>query len=257
MGRQINAAIKYPGFCEFLIIPCYHSESSEACLVLETGNLGEVVQDNIDNMSIKKQYFKPGQTVLVREIWQGRVWTARSMILIQDTPELIALYWAPGTLWKRARSHQGGEVAVIDCKQGNWELNDSILEGGGTLRLSIPGAFYSVLLFRNTDGTINRWYINLENPLTRTNKGFDYLDQFLDIIVAPDLKTWHWKDEDEFQEAQDLGLILPKEVKMLSEEGLKALELLQSDKSVFNGWEYWKPNPSWKIPALPEGWDII
>jgi hypothetical protein len=185
-------------------------------------------------MKKKKEYFKPGQTVLIREIWQRKVWTARPMILIQDIVELIALYWFPGTLWKRARNKQGGNVSVIDCKQGNWELHDVILEGGGTLRLSIPGAFYSVLLLRNTDGTINRWYINLENPLTRTNGGYDYLDKFLDIIVEPDLKTWHWKDEDEFHEAQDLGLISPQEAKMFRDEGLKALKLLQSGRSVFN-----------------------
>ncbi len=205
----------------------------------------------------RNEFFNPEQTVLVREIWQGRVWTARSMILIQDTPELIALYWVPGTLWKRARSHQGGDVAVNDCKIGNWELRNVILEGGGTLRLSIPGAFYSVLLFHNPDGTINRWYINLENPLKRTNRGFDYLDQFLDIIVEPDLKTWHWKDEDDFQEAQDLGLVSPQEAKMFRAEGLKALKLLQSRKSLFNSWERWKPEPSWKIPVLPEGWDVV
>jgi len=238
VGRQVNIAIKYPGFYEFKLV----------CLIMPA---------NADHTKNKKEYFKLGQTVLVREIWQQRVWTARPMILLQDTPKLIALYWIPGTSWKRARNHQGGDVSVIDCKQGNWELHDVILEGGGTLRLSIPGAFYSVLLFRNTDGTINRWYINLENPLTRTNGGFEYLDQFLDIIVEPDLKTWHWKDEDEFQEAQDLGLISPQEAKMFRDVGLKALELLQSCKSLFNGWEQWKPDPSWKVPVLPEGWDVV
>lgn len=179
------------------------------------------------------------------------------MILIQDTPELIALYWVADTSWKRARNHQGGDVAVIDCKIGNWELHDVILEGGGTLRLSIPDARYSVLIFRKIDGTIDRWYINLENPLVRTDRGFDYLDQFLDIIVEPDLRTWHWKDEDEFQEAQDLGLMSKQEAKTFRVEGEKALKLLLSGKSIFNGWEHWKPDPSWKVPVLPDGWDKI
>ncbi len=208
-------------------------------------------------MNIEKQYFKPGQIVLVREIWQLRVWTARPMILIQDTPELIAIYWVPGTHWKRARNHQGGDVSVIDCKQGNWALRDVMLEGGGTLRLSNPDTKFSILLFRNTDWTLNRWYINLEYPLTHTDRGFDYIDMLLDIIVEPDLRTWHWKDDDEFQEAQDFGLVSPEEAKMFRTEGLKALGLLQSGKSVFNPWEHWKPDPSWKIPVLPEGWDVV
>ena len=205
----------------------------------------------------RKEPFTPGQTVLIREIWQNRVWNARPMILVQDTKELVALYWVRNTLWKRARNHQGGEVTVAECKQGNWQLQDDIWHDEGALRLSIPHAKYSVLIFYNADGTVRHWYINLEHPLTRTERGFDYLDQFLDIIVEPDLKTWHWKDEEEFQEAQDLGLISKQESKVFRTEGLKALKLLQSGKSIFNGWEHWKPDPSWKIPVLPDGWDII
>jgi len=133
--------------------------------------------------------FQPGQIVLVREIWQGRVWTARPMVLVQDTTEMLALYWMPGTLCKRARNHQDEEVSITERKTNNWILQDNIWEGEGTLRLSVPGAKYSMLIFRNTGDTIRNWYINLEYPLTRTDRGFDYMDQILDIIVEPDLKT--------------------------------------------------------------------
>ena len=208
-------------------------------------------------INFRGKQFLPGQTVLVREIWQGKVWTARPMILVQDTAELLALYWVTGTIWKRARNHQGGEVSAPDRKTQNWELQDDIWKGQGTLRLSIPSAKYSVLLFRNTDNTHSNWYINLEYPLTRTARGFDYTDMILDIIVEPDLRTWYWKDEDEFQEAQDLGLISAKEAKSFRNEGEKALKLLQSGKSIFNGWEHWKPDPAWKVPVLPKGWDVV
>jgi protein associated with RNAse G/E len=101
------------------------------------------------------------------------------------------------------------------------------------------------------------WYINLEYPLTRTDTGFDYTDMLLDILVEPDLKNWRWKDADEFQEAVDIGLISSQEAKMFRAEGEKALKLLQSGKSVFNAWEHWHPDPSWLVPVLPDGWDII
>jgi uncharacterized protein len=201
--------------------------------------------------------FKPGQTVLVREIWQGKIWTARPMVLVQDTAELLALYWVPGTRWKRARNHQGGEVPTLDRKMQKWELHDDIWKGEGTLRLSIPGAKYSILIFRNSDNNISNWYINLEDPLTRMDRGFDYTDKILDMIVEPNLETWHWKDGDEFEEAQELGLISKQEAKAFQAEGEKALKLLRSGKSIFNGWENWKPDPSWRVPVLPEGWDVI
>jgi hypothetical protein len=30
-----------------------------------------------------------------------------------------------------------------------------------------------------------------------------------------------------------------------------------SGKSIFNSWEKWRPDPAWKVPVLPEGWDVL
>jgi len=54
-----------------------------------------------------------------------------------------------------------------------------------------------------------------------------------------------------------LDMISPQEAKMFRAEGEKALKLLRSGKSIFNGWEHWHPDPSWPVPILPDGWDII
>ena len=202
--------------------------------------------------------FTPGQTVLVREIWQGKIWTARLEIVVRDTPELLVLYKTRGTHWKQSISPEGTKPSVQSRKSGQWQLNDAVWNVEGNLRLNIPGSHYSVLAFWNDfHESLSCWYINLEYPLTRTEKGFDYTDMLLDIIVEPDLKTWRWKDADEFQQALDIGLISPQEAKMFRAEGEKALKLLQSGKSVFNGWENWQPDPSWPVPVLPEGWDVL
>ncbi len=101
------------------------------------------------------------------------------------------------------------------------------------------------------------WYINLEEPLRRTAMGFEYLDQFLDVIVKPDLSGWRWKDEDELEEAIALGLISRGKASAMRVEGEKVAVWIQSGKSPFNGWEKWRPDPSWKAPVLPDGWDKI
>jgi hypothetical protein len=177
---------------------------------------------------------------------------------VQDTPELLALYIPRGARWKQARSLDDKKVSTRARKTGEWKLVDAVWQGEGRLRLAVPGSKYSVLAFWNDNHeSLLYWYINLEEPLTRTNRGFDYMDQLLDIIVEPDLKTWHWKDEDEFEEALDLGLISPQEAKSFRIEGEKALKLLQSGKSIFNSWERWKPDPFWQVPVLREGWDAV
>ncbi len=202
--------------------------------------------------------FTPGQSVLVREIWQGKVWTARPEIVVQDTPELLVLYKARGTRWKQSISPDGTKPSVQSRKSGQWQLSDAVWDIEGNLRLNITGCHYSVLAFWNdSHESLRYWYINLEYPIIHTEKGFDYTDMLLDILVEPDLKTWHWKDADEFQEALDIGLISPQEAKMFRAEGEKALKLLQSGKSIFNHWENWRPDPSWQVPSLPGSWNII
>jgi predicted RNA-binding protein associated with RNAse of E/G family len=126
------------------------------------------------------------------------------------------------------------------------------------LRLSIPGAPYSVLIFWSTeDNSLTRWYINLEEPMVRTKQGFIYTDLILDIVAVPDLSKWYWKDEGECKEAVNLGLLSQEKVNELRSEGEKAVKWLQSGKSPFSGWEKWKPDPSWQMPVLPDGWDAV
>ncbi|CAM5283882.1 hypothetical protein SFUMM280S_03889 [Streptomyces fumanus] len=48
--------------------------------------------------------------------------------------------------------------------------------------------------------------MNLEEPLTRWAVGVDSEDHFLDLTVQPD-RSWLWRDEDEFAQAQRDGLM--------------------------------------------------
>ena len=131
------------------------------------------------NIPIKP--FLPGQPVLVREIWHGLRWTARPEIVVQDTPELLALYIPRGARWKQARSPNGTKVSISSRKTGEWKLADAVWQFEGRLRLAVPGSKYSVLAFWNDNHeSLLYWYINLEEPLTRTARGFDYMDQFKD-----------------------------------------------------------------------------
>jgi len=82
-------------------------------------------------------------------------------------------------------------------------------------------------------------------------------DNFLDVIVEPDLSAWHWKDEDEFAEAIELGIISPEKAQAIRADGERAANWIKSGNSPFNGWENWRPDPAWNASALPDGWDVI
>ncbi len=204
------------------------------------------------------RFFKTGDQVTVREIWAGSVWSARPMRVVQDTPEMLALYMSPGTRWKQPKNHQGERVTATDRREENWRLTDAIWEDQGILRLTIPGSMYSVLLFWHKNySALRAWYINLEESLYRTSVGFEYMDQILDVVVAPDLSDWYWKDEDDFKEAQRLLLISQEKAVALRADGERVVKMLQSGESPFNGWQNWHPDPDWPVPSLPADWDAI
>ena len=163
----------------------------------------------------------------------------------------------PGSQWKMPRSESGEKVSPADRERQGWVLHDSKWLDISLLRLSIPGERYSVLIFRDPQGVQLRWYINLEEPLERTPLGFDFHDSILDVILTPDLSGWRWEDEDELEDAVSAGIMSEEEAADLYTEGERAVDFLRSGKSPFNGWEKWRPDPSWPLPVLPAEWDTI
>ena len=103
-----------------------------------------------------------------------------------------------------------------------------------------------------------KWYVNLEDPLTHSAVGFDYLDQFLDIEIAPDLSAWNWKDEDELEDAVANGLMAPQRADLIRAEGIRVIETLDKKAPPFDEqWHLWRPDPQWESPGLPAGWDDL
>ena len=84
-----------------------------------------------------------------------------------------------------------------------------------------------IIGFRSDDNArLDRWYVNLQTPLRRTALGFDYLDQELDIVIAPDLNSWRWKDEEGFAALLQRGRIAPADAARLRAAGVEAKSLL-------------------------------
>jgi len=208
---------------------------------------------------MEQSRYSRGEIIVFREIWAGKIWTARPATVIQDSPELIATYLPPNTHYKKHRGAHGDHVTAQERKNMAWELQD-VVAGHlpGFVRLVIPGESYSVLVFR--DDSFLCWYINLEDPeapMHRTAVGFDCTDLLLDMIIEPNLKDWRWDDEDELQEVVESGLISQAKAKSLYVKGEEVRDLIMSGKSIFNGWEHWHPDRSWKAPALLDGWNIL
>jgi hypothetical protein len=200
--------------------------------------------------------WEPGQVIVVREVWCGKIYSAMPHLVVRDSESLSALYLPPGTpcLWPHTRA---GETIRIPTNE--WVLDGEAWTTSDVLNLVQPGSGYTVTAFWDEKHIFDHWKINLEEPMRRTPIGFDYMDQMLDIIIDADRSTWHWKDEDELEEAQTRGIFSAQQAHEIRARGERVLQSMQANQPPFDGgWEDWKPEPAWRTPLeLPQGWDSI
>ncbi|MEU5398579.1 DUF402 domain-containing protein [Streptomyces sp. NPDC005963] len=182
----------------------------------------------------------------------------RPVTVVQDTADVLAVWMAPGTECVKPVLVDGTPVheqplatrytAPRTVKRDHWF-------GTGVLKLARPGEPWSVWLFWEPGWRFKNWYVNLEEPRTRWADGIDSEDHFLDICVYPD-RSWRWEDEDEFDQAQRVGLMDAQKAVQVRAAGLAAVEVIHAWAAPFSeGWEHWRPDPGWRVPELPADWD--
>jgi hypothetical protein len=205
-------------------------------------------------------HWTPGEQVLWR--YRGnateRLHIARPVTVVHDDTELLAVWMAPGSECVRPVLSDGGEIArepLASRFAKPRSTHRSTWFGTGVLKLARPADPWSVWIFWDRGWRLRNWYVNLEEPRLRWDGGVDSEDHVLDIAVYPD-RGWEWKDEDEFEAAQDAGLIGPSKAAEIRAAGLRAVREIEHWGWPFrDGWENWRPDPSWPVPALPEDWD--
>jgi hypothetical protein len=202
----------------------------------------------------------PGETVLWR--YRGnatrRLLICRPVTVVRDDPEVLAVWLAPGTECVRPVLTDGSDIAGEPLStrfRKPRTAHRSTWFGTGVLKLARSRDPWSVWLFWDHGWRLRNWYVNLEEPRLRWSGGVDSEDHVLDIAVYPD-RTWEWKDEDEFAAAREAGLIDAAKAARIRAAGQAALREVERWGWPFrDGWEDWRPDPSWSAPALPADWD--
>lgn len=145
----------------------------------------------------------------------------------------------------------GFHYAMGDDLFGDWAYRPRI-GPRPQVRVTRRGDPFSVFLFQHADGSLRGWYVNLERPQRRTELGFDYEDELLDVWVPaggrPELL-----DEDELAEALQRGFVSPERAAEIQATAERVL----ANPPWPTGWEEWRPEPGWQVPVLPPGWDTV
>lgn len=207
-------------------------------------------------------HWAPGDHILwrYRDNGTGDVHICRPVTVVQDTPELLAVWMAPGTECVKPILADGTPVHEEPLATRYTAPRTTIRapwHGTGVLKLARPDEPWSVWLFWERGWRFRSWYVNLESPRTRWAGGIDSEDHFLDISVYPD-RSWLWRDEDEFAQAQRAGLMDRAQADRVRRAGQAAVEVILAWGAPFSeGWEAWRPDPSWTVPVLPADWDHV
>jgi hypothetical protein len=199
--------------------------------------------------------WRPGDAIALRERWGSSIFEARAATVVQDDPTQIMLFVPPRVVYAIGYDDDGVELRIPDRP---WHLELHPHGDSGVLSFAWPDTPYAILLIQNEDGSPRGWYVNLQTPLARTPVGFDTVDHALDVLVSLDRESWTWKDEDELTEAIALGLFTEADAASFHYWGERAVEHLVLRLPPFDdAWEGWRPDPSWPVPALPDGWEQV
>jgi len=205
--------------------------------------------------------WKPGDIVSWRGIYRERVWHAQTTIVVKDSPEEIVLTLLPGTECVAPEGYLDGKDSTKrrwNFKDKYWETQNYLWRTNRLLLLLEPGKYYSIMHFwDHASNEFSCYYVNFQLPFRRSDDAIDTLDLDLDIVVNPDL-SFEWKDESDYQNAIDHGVILAEWIQGIEDARQEILGMLERRHYPFDGhWLNWMPEPAWSPPALPVNWDKI
>jgi Protein of unknown function (DUF402) len=190
--------------------------------------------------------WRPGDAIVLREVWHGRPYGVWGGIVVQDDPELVALYMPESSPMTFDDDFFGAPHP--------WHGKDE-WHGHGVLQLHRPGGRHAVWVFWDgPDRVHTAWYVNLQDPLRRTAIGFDTQDHELDLVVRPDL-TWYVKDDERMEGWIERGRWTADEVAEIRADGARVAAELEAGRRWWSDeWATWTPDPAWSLPELPTDW---
>jgi predicted RNA-binding protein associated with RNAse of E/G family len=209
--------------------------------------------------------WQTGDVVVIQEVWNGRLWSARPVVVVEDRDDELVLWCPEGTVRKVPAdpperldpSPTRGERIANRLEAGDWVLEDSAWDVS-TLWLLRPEDWHAVWVSFKPGAVHWGWYLNFQEPARRTARALQTMDLALDIVVEADGTTWRWKDEDEFDLLLARGLFSCEVGARVRDEAAGLIERLARKEKPFDGdWPSWRPDPAWGLPALPPGWDLL
>lgn len=201
--------------------------------------------------------WQPGETIVHTEHWQGRLWAARPLTVVEDVPDRLLLWLPHGTVRRvpatpvhRPSADHRKDRVIANLAHRDWEAGEHVWDVS-SLWILRPGDWHAVWVSWRPTGEHLGWYVNLQTPFERTDIGIESMDLMLDVVADPDL-SWRWKDDDEFDEIAERGIFEPELVARVRAEAERVIGRIEGREPPFDEpWPSWRPDPRWSAPRLP------
>ncbi|MFF4507443.1 DUF402 domain-containing protein [Streptomyces sp. NPDC001401] len=211
--------------------------------------------------------WRPGETAVRRDVFRGQVWSAHALRVVEDGTQALVLGCRPGAEalapttwieWLLTGDETARARALPHLAGGHWQLDRWSWRSTALLQWVPPEAWFSVNAFYDpSDGhQLSYWYVNFQQPMRRTAIGFDTFDLLLDLVIAPDLSQWRWKDEDEYAHGRRLGVVSEADHRAVEKAREEATAMIEERTGPFAAdavWRNWRSEPHWPSPSLPTG----
>ena len=194
--------------------------------------------------------WQPGDSIVERNLVNGKPWLGLPLIVVSDEPALLVAYLP--------------ERAAFGFPEGDWPTPDGrhpwsargTWAGQGVLMLVRPDDPYAVWHFwEGEERRFTGWYVNLQEPFRRTSFGYDTQDLELDIWIPAD-GPWRWKDEHLVDQRVREGRFTTAQAEAARTEGRRVAAELDAGRRWWDqSWAEWTPDPEWPTPTFQPDWD--
>ncbi|MGH2586695.1 MAG: DUF402 domain-containing protein [Dehalococcoidia bacterium] len=135
--------------------------------------------------------WQPGTAIVQEEYWRHQLVTVRPVTVVEDTPEVLALYSHAGSTCRSGAMRGRRQIPLAERLRVYLSDEQPVLVdlhgGANVLTLTPPDAHHAIWLFWDRDWNFLRWYVNLQPPVQRTSQGVVVGDYLLDLVVTPEL----------------------------------------------------------------------
>lgn len=169
-----------------------------------------------------------GRKVVAAEFHDGDVWAARPVRALAIDADLLTVHFPRGSTWLRPVKPNG---AVHRLPEGPWRLVETTWQYDNIWFVPEAEPFAIHTMRSRQQTRLEGWYINVQRPVEVAERGFAYMDRTLDVVVSPDLESWHLKDEDELERGVEIGLYSSDDVAEIRQAAADGLAFLHDRAS--------------------------